>query len=237
MLKEDDPLYPCNAIAEKYRRECYFLQSSAISLFNDNDFGATLKVCDTVPTKYVQVCYQSTGRDISGFTLGTASARSTTACWATIATRATVSSAWSATSPTRLSTDDGLAFCDLVPEASDALLRGDRRARRAHVRGPGAKDAECDRARGRLSRGVSGRHPAWPGLTAGGYPADHCSSTPKKLSRDSASRSNITAPSSATRWLISGSIWASRPPSGPAPAAGCSPWSSGSDGSAAPGGY
>ena len=70
MLKEDDPLYPCNAIAEKYRRECYFLQSSAISLFNDNDFGATLKVCDTVPTKYVQVCYQSAGRDISGFTLG-----------------------------------------------------------------------------------------------------------------------------------------------------------------------
>lgn len=122
MLKADDPLYPCNAVAEKYRRDCYFLQSSAISMFNDNDFEATLKVCDTVPAKYVQVCYQSTGRDISGFTLRD-SQRAIDYCllgddrnegYCILGVVRDVTNF-------RLSTDDGLAFCDLVPEASKAL--------------------------------------------------------------------------------------------------------------------
>jgi len=148
MLKEDDPLYPCNAIAEKYRRECYFLQSSAISMFNDNDFGATLKVCDTAPTKYIQMCYQSTGRDISGFTLRDGQ-RSVDYCLlgddryegdCIVGVVRDIANF-------RLSTDDGLAFCSLVPESSKAFCyKGLGEHVDSMFADQAQKDAECDRA-------------------------------------------------------------------------------------------
>jgi hypothetical protein len=147
MLKEDDPLYPCNAIADKYRRECYFLQSSAISMFNDNDFGATLRVCDTAPTKYIAMCYQSTGRDISGFTLRDGQ-RSVDYCllgddryegYCIIGVVRDIANF-------RLSMDDGLAFCSLVPESSKAFCyKGLGEHVDTMFADQAQKDAECAR--------------------------------------------------------------------------------------------
>ena len=122
MLKQEDPLYPCNSVAEKYRRECYFLQSSAISMFNDNDFEATFQACDTAPEKYIATCYQSTGRDISGHTLRTGEKavdlcmlgndRYEGYCIVGVV-REMINFSWRP--------DDGFAFCTLVPDTSKAL--------------------------------------------------------------------------------------------------------------------
>ena len=68
-LKPEDPLYPCNNVKEKYQGACYFLQSSAILMFNGYDVANAFEKCGTAPEKYIPICYQSMGRDISGITL------------------------------------------------------------------------------------------------------------------------------------------------------------------------
>jgi hypothetical protein len=68
-LKSDDPLYPCNAVKQKYRGACYLLQSSAILSFNNYDFAQGFRECDKAPAEFVPVCYQSMGRDINGLAL------------------------------------------------------------------------------------------------------------------------------------------------------------------------
>jgi hypothetical protein len=65
----EDLHYPCNAVAEKYRSDCYFMQSSTILWLNGFDFGAGFAECDRAPGKYVDLCYRSMGRDIAGYTL------------------------------------------------------------------------------------------------------------------------------------------------------------------------
>lgn len=66
-LKADDLSYPCDAVAERHLRTCWFLQSSAIL---QQGFGLeqVFETCDQAPSAYVRLCYQSAGRDISGRT-------------------------------------------------------------------------------------------------------------------------------------------------------------------------
>ncbi len=68
-LNPQDPLYPCNALATKYQGACYLMQTSAILTFNGYDFAQAFRACDQVPREFSPTCYQSLGRDISGFTL------------------------------------------------------------------------------------------------------------------------------------------------------------------------
>lgn len=68
-LKEDDPLYPCDALEERYLGECYLMQTSAIVLYNHYDFARAFDACDRAPAPYTTACYQSLGRDVSGYTL------------------------------------------------------------------------------------------------------------------------------------------------------------------------
>jgi hypothetical protein len=68
-IKAEDPLYPCNSVAQKYQYQCYNLQTSAILMFNGYDYGKTARECDKAPGDYALVCYRSLGRDISGSTL------------------------------------------------------------------------------------------------------------------------------------------------------------------------
>lgn len=64
-LDRSDPLYPCNAVAEKYREQCYTLQSSAILYFNGGDVQATGRACEQAPPAMVSVCFLSLGRDVT----------------------------------------------------------------------------------------------------------------------------------------------------------------------------
>jgi hypothetical protein len=66
-LKTDDPLYPCTAVAEKYREQCYFMQTSHMLTLFDNDFSKVFEDCTRVEGTYRNECFQSIGRDVSGF--------------------------------------------------------------------------------------------------------------------------------------------------------------------------
>src|SRR5262245_31870282 len=68
-LKDDDPQYPCSAVADKYKAACYGMQSAAILMANRYNFEGAFAACDAAPAPYIQHCYSSMGRDIAGYTL------------------------------------------------------------------------------------------------------------------------------------------------------------------------
>ena len=63
-----DPHYPCNAVAEKYKGACYFLQSSRMLQLFAGDFEKIAKECTRAPLEYQHDCFQSMGRDVGGTT-------------------------------------------------------------------------------------------------------------------------------------------------------------------------
>ena len=69
-LKRDDPLYPCNVVDDKYRAQCYLMQTSHMLALFDGDFGKVFGACNSVEAKHQVSCYQSLGRDASGWSYG-----------------------------------------------------------------------------------------------------------------------------------------------------------------------
>jgi hypothetical protein len=67
-LDAADPLYPCNVVDERYKRECFVMQTSAILLFNGHNLRQAIVECDRAEAAYIHLCYQSLGRDISSDT-------------------------------------------------------------------------------------------------------------------------------------------------------------------------
>jgi hypothetical protein len=68
-LNPQDPLYPCTAVDKRYQHACYSMQTSAILTFTNQDFAQAFRECSKAPVEFASVCYQSLGRDISGFSL------------------------------------------------------------------------------------------------------------------------------------------------------------------------
>lgn len=66
-LDADDPLYPCTAVAEKYRSQCYLIQTSAILPRVNGDPARTAEICAKAPGRMAQVCYASLGRDLTAY--------------------------------------------------------------------------------------------------------------------------------------------------------------------------
>ncbi|OGG72807.1 hypothetical protein A3A38_00645 [Candidatus Kaiserbacteria bacterium RIFCSPLOWO2_01_FULL_53_17] len=71
-LKKDDLIFPCNAVKEQYRPQCFQMQSSYMLVQNGGDFGAAFATCRDVEEPYQEPCYQSIGRDASGWSYGDA---------------------------------------------------------------------------------------------------------------------------------------------------------------------
>jgi hypothetical protein len=68
-LKPDQPMYPCTAVDNKYKLQCYLMQTSyALQTVNYN-FAKVFTLCDGVEEAYRDTCYQSTGRDASGHSI------------------------------------------------------------------------------------------------------------------------------------------------------------------------
>ena len=67
-LDAKDPLYPCDVVDERYKPECFVMQTSAMLLFNGHSFEQAVVECDRAPSAYIHLCYQSLGRDISAET-------------------------------------------------------------------------------------------------------------------------------------------------------------------------
>jgi hypothetical protein len=68
-LDPRNPLYPCTVVERRYQQACYLMQSSAILALNNFDFTQAFPECDKAPVDLIATCYQSMGRDVSGFSL------------------------------------------------------------------------------------------------------------------------------------------------------------------------
>lgn len=67
-LDDEDPHYPCSALADRYLGACYEMQTSAMLFANGGDMAAAAVECGDAPPKVRHLCYQSLGRDISSYT-------------------------------------------------------------------------------------------------------------------------------------------------------------------------
>jgi hypothetical protein len=67
-LKDDDPVYPCNAVAKRHKYYCYLMVTSRILEVNGWDWEDTVATCQGVEKDWVAICFQSYGRDASGLT-------------------------------------------------------------------------------------------------------------------------------------------------------------------------
>jgi mono/diheme cytochrome c family protein len=67
-LKDDDLIYPCNAVKERHKVYCYLMVTSRILPVVGYDFGRTAAFCRRSEPGWVATCYQSLGRDASGQT-------------------------------------------------------------------------------------------------------------------------------------------------------------------------
>lgn len=66
LFKADDPMYPCTAVDDQYKEQCYLMQTSHALQAANEDFATVFSECSAVESKYVDTCYQSLGRDASG---------------------------------------------------------------------------------------------------------------------------------------------------------------------------
>lgn len=72
-LKREDLLYPCNAVSDTHKTQCYMMQSSYMLSAVNSNFSTVFKICGTVEEPYRNICYQSLGRDASGHAVSNAS--------------------------------------------------------------------------------------------------------------------------------------------------------------------
>jgi mono/diheme cytochrome c family protein len=69
-LRDDDPLYPCQDVAERHKLYCYLMVTSRILSFVDYDFAKAADWCRKSEEGWVATCFQSLGRDASGTSRG-----------------------------------------------------------------------------------------------------------------------------------------------------------------------
>jgi mono/diheme cytochrome c family protein len=69
-LRDDDPIYPCQTVAERHKLYCYLMVTSRILPLVGYDFAEAAKICRQSEAAWVATCFQSLGRDASGTTRG-----------------------------------------------------------------------------------------------------------------------------------------------------------------------
>ena len=65
-LKDDDLLYPCNWVREEHKYQCYLIQLARIGPALGFDWEQVSNTCRAADQGYVEVCFQSVGREASG---------------------------------------------------------------------------------------------------------------------------------------------------------------------------
>jgi cytochrome c553 len=65
-LRSNDPIYPCNAVAQRHKLYCYLLVTSNALRINGYDLKKTAAACMRSEPAWVSTCYESFGRDASG---------------------------------------------------------------------------------------------------------------------------------------------------------------------------
>lgn len=67
-IRQDDSMFPCNILEEKYLPLCYRYQSSYFALLTNHDWQKTVELCMQVPQAYRRECFQTIGTNQVGFT-------------------------------------------------------------------------------------------------------------------------------------------------------------------------
>ncbi|MBA2424606.1 MAG: hypothetical protein H0V58_04510 [Actinobacteria bacterium] len=67
-VRADDPVYPCNWVAEEDKRPCYQLVTSRILRVVGVDWERTAEICGSIEREWISSCFESYGRDASGQT-------------------------------------------------------------------------------------------------------------------------------------------------------------------------
>lgn len=67
-LHGDDLIYPCDVVAKRHKLYCYLMLTSRILQANGYDWHGAARICVRVERAWVESCFQSYGRDASGFT-------------------------------------------------------------------------------------------------------------------------------------------------------------------------
>lgn len=67
-IRQDDPMYPCNILEEKYLPLCYRYQSSYFATLTNHDWKKTIELCMGIPQRYWNDCFQTIGTNQVGFT-------------------------------------------------------------------------------------------------------------------------------------------------------------------------
>jgi hypothetical protein len=65
-LKDDDPVYPCNSVAERHKFYCYLQVTDRLLASYGYDWDKTAKACAAVEKNWRATCFQSYGRSASG---------------------------------------------------------------------------------------------------------------------------------------------------------------------------
>ena len=65
-LRKNDPIYPCNAVAERHKLYCYLLVTANILKTTGYDQAKTADACRRSEKAWISTCYESFGRDVSG---------------------------------------------------------------------------------------------------------------------------------------------------------------------------
>jgi cytochrome c553 len=78
-LRANDPIYPCNAVAERHKLYCYLLVTANILRVDGGNLKRTADACRRSEPDWVRTCYESFGRDASGLA-GKSANRARAAC-------------------------------------------------------------------------------------------------------------------------------------------------------------
>ena len=78
-LRPDDPVYPCNIVADHYQPGCYFYQTSHMMRVLNYDVEAVAALCADAPEPSRLHCFGSFGRDVATLSSTTRRAPSRTA--------------------------------------------------------------------------------------------------------------------------------------------------------------
>jgi hypothetical protein len=65
-LRDDDPVYPCNAVAERHKLYCYLQVTDRLLATSGYDWATTARACAGVEVNWRTTCFQSFGRSASG---------------------------------------------------------------------------------------------------------------------------------------------------------------------------
>ena len=69
-LRPDDPHYPCDVVAERYRADCYYYQTSHMWQVFGGDMSKVAAECATLSDEARRLCFSSYGRDVGNQTRG-----------------------------------------------------------------------------------------------------------------------------------------------------------------------